>query len=54
MTVKELIHRLTDDTVDLNAEVFYVDVFTDENKEYPVSSFGYDMNKKKVLLNNTY
>jgi len=57
MKVRDLIHSLTEDNVDLDADVVYVnviDIVTDQTKEYQISSVGYDINAKKVLLNNLY
>lgn len=52
MKVRELIHSLTKNGIDLDADVVYTDELTDTRLD--VSSVGYYEREKVVNLNNTY
>lgn len=54
MKVKDLIHKLTADGIELDYDVVFLELSGNPTREYKVTSVGVDILNKKVNINNLY
>lgn len=54
MKVRELIHKLTSEGVDMDYDVVFIDYIPSSSTKYKVSGVGVNYGDKEVRLNNLY